>query len=79
MFRREPVWKVSMNLKLGPGVRCTLDEEQGILRVVLKEAIEKEGLDKDQWPQEVVVYAVKVSCELDCSQGIIHSRLSSTL
>ncbi|KAL7280639.1 hypothetical protein ACG7TL_005577 [Trametes sanguinea] len=53
VFRREPVMKVSMNVRLQPLVRCTFDEAQGLLRVTLKEPIE--GSQQDQ----VVVYAMK--------------------
>ncbi|KAJ3002913.1 hypothetical protein NUW54_g5591 [Trametes sanguinea] len=53
LFRREPVMKVSMNVRLQPLVRCTFDEAQGLLRVTLKEPIE--GSQQDQ----VVVYAMK--------------------
>ena len=54
MFRREPVHKVSMNVRLRPLVRCSFDESQGLLRVTLKEPIE--GSQQEQ----VVVYALKV-------------------
>ncbi|KAI9062742.1 hypothetical protein FKP32DRAFT_1629323 [Trametes sanguinea] len=53
LFRREPVMKVSMNVRLQPLVRCTFDEAQGLLRVTLKEPVE--GSQQDH----VVVYAMK--------------------
>ncbi|KAI0664495.1 hypothetical protein C8Q70DRAFT_905647, partial [Cubamyces menziesii] len=53
LFRREPVHKVSMNVRLRPLVRCSFDESQGLLRVTLKEPIE--GSQQEQ----VVVYALK--------------------
>lgn len=50
-----------MNVRLGAEVRCTLDEEQGVLRIVLKEAVESDADAKEKTDQEVVVYALKVS------------------
>lgn len=55
VFRREPVWKVSMSVMLKPSTRCAFDEDQGILRITHMETIEgKKG-------SEIVVYALKVS------------------
>ncbi|GBE89514.1 hypothetical protein SCP_1601760 [Sparassis crispa] len=59
LFRREQVWKVTMSVRLRPTVRCTYDEEQGVLRIVLKELEEREGVPPDQWKQQVVIYALK--------------------
>ncbi|KAI0358212.1 hypothetical protein OH77DRAFT_1421512 [Trametes cingulata] len=53
LFRREPVMKVSMNVRLRPIVRCTFEDTQGLLRVTLKEP----GEDVQQ--EQVVVYALK--------------------
>ncbi|KAF8815429.1 hypothetical protein BYT27DRAFT_7249222 [Phlegmacium glaucopus] len=39
LFRREPLWKVSMNLRVQPTVRCSFVEEENVLRIVLKEAV----------------------------------------
>lgn len=54
VFRREPVWKVSMSVRLRPTVRCSFDEEQAVLRITLKE------LDESTGDQQIVVYALKV-------------------
>ena len=54
VFRREPVWKVSMSVRLRPAVRCALDETQSALRVALREPVEG---TQDEC---VVVYALKV-------------------
>lgn len=54
VFRREPVMKVSMNVRLRPLVRCSFDEAQGQLRVALMEPAE------DTQQERVVVYALKV-------------------
>lgn len=54
VFRREPVMKVSMNVRLRPLVRCSFDETQGQLRVALMEPAE------DTQQERVVVYALKV-------------------
>lgn len=59
LFRREPVWKVSMSVRLRPTVRCSFDEDQGILRVALKEADKCENAISGQQKQEIVVYAIK--------------------
>jgi len=54
LFRREPLWKVSMNVRVRPTVRCTFDKEDNVLRIVLKEAVEN-----GDGAQELVVYALK--------------------
>ncbi|KAF5354560.1 hypothetical protein D9758_011192 [Tetrapyrgos nigripes] len=38
LFRREPLWKISMNARLQPTVRCSFDSEESILRVILPES-----------------------------------------
>ncbi|CAK5267220.1 unnamed protein product [Mycena citricolor] len=38
LFRREPLWKVSMNVLMQPTVRCTFDAHDLVLRVAMKEA-----------------------------------------
>ncbi|KAI0367609.1 hypothetical protein BV20DRAFT_970391 [Pilatotrama ljubarskyi] len=53
LFRREPVMKVSMNVRLRPIVRCSFEEAQGLLRVALKEPSE------DVQQEQVIVYALK--------------------
>ncbi|TBU34007.1 hypothetical protein BD311DRAFT_840402 [Dichomitus squalens] len=53
LFRREPIWKVTMSVRLRPTVRCTFDEAQGALRVTLKEPIE------DTQQEHLVIYALK--------------------
>ena len=55
MFRREPVWKVTMSVRLRPAVRCSFDEAQGALRVTLKERVE------DTQEEQLVIYALRVS------------------
>ena len=61
-----------MCVGLGPAVRCSYDEEQGVLRIALKEAVavasaatacmsaEEDDRDSSREPQ-VVLYALKVS------------------
>ncbi|KII86003.1 hypothetical protein PLICRDRAFT_304969 [Plicaturopsis crispa FD-325 SS-3] len=58
LFRREPLWKVSLNVRLQPLVRCTYDRDERILRVALKEPVEGNGLSADGG-HELVVYALK--------------------
>ena len=60
VFRREPLWKVSMNVRVRPTVRCTFDEEDSVLRVVLKETAENADGALETRPQELVIYALKV-------------------
>lgn len=59
LFRREPLWQVSMNVRLHPLVRCTYDPEGNALRLILKEPVEQENVPPEQWTQELVVYALK--------------------
>ena len=74
VFRREPLWKVSMNIRVQPTVRCSYVAEENVLRIVLKEAIggsgnvgssaaessDSQAGSGDATNQEVVVYALKV-------------------
>jgi hypothetical protein len=39
VFRREPLWKVSMNIRVHPTVRCSFVAEENVFRIVLKEAV----------------------------------------
>ncbi|KAH8104077.1 hypothetical protein BXZ70DRAFT_681739 [Cristinia sonorae] len=80
VFRREPVWKVSMSVRLRPIVRCTFDEEHGILRITLKEKpVDQDGAVVSQdIPEELVIYALrrgKVSRSdfADFAKGIVAS------
>ncbi|KAK7440403.1 hypothetical protein VKT23_017041 [Stygiomarasmius scandens] len=71
LFRREPLWKVSMNARLQPTVRCSFDSEESILRVVMPEFLESSGSGSPASEKtesrslngaaspEVVVYAMK--------------------
>ncbi|KAG5647386.1 hypothetical protein DXG03_000456 [Asterophora parasitica] len=59
LFRREPLWQVSMNIRMQPTVRCTFDAEENIVRLILKEAIEQKDAPAAEWEREVVVYALK--------------------
>ena len=74
VFRREPLWKVSMNIRVQPTVRCSYVAEENVIRIVLKEVVEGTGNvgssiesssdshagSGDATHQEVVVYALKV-------------------
>ncbi|EKM50585.1 uncharacterized protein PHACADRAFT_263946 [Phanerochaete carnosa HHB-10118-sp] len=57
VFRREPVWKVSMSVGLCPTVRCSFSDDQSVLRVALKEVVLSDGEAAVQ--QQVVLYALK--------------------
>ncbi|KAF5386376.1 hypothetical protein D9757_006644 [Collybiopsis confluens] len=73
LFRREPLWKVSMNTKLQPTVRCTFDHQECVLRLLLAESSEKRA-------QEIVVYALKPGrfCSRKDFQAFAESVISST-
>lgn len=43
-----------MNVRVKPSVRCTFDEEDNVLRVVVMEA------GGEDTPEELVIYAFKV-------------------
>ncbi|KAJ3501018.1 hypothetical protein NLJ89_g9530 [Agrocybe chaxingu] len=62
LFRREPLWKVSMNVRVQPTVRCTYVPEENVVRIILKESIESpSGESRDgEAKQELVIYALKV-------------------
>lgn len=55
VFRREPLWKVSMNVFLQPAVRCSFDERECILRVILQEPPSQDKLGA----HSLTVYALK--------------------
>ncbi|KAJ4473330.1 hypothetical protein C8J55DRAFT_433706, partial [Lentinula edodes] len=55
LFRREPLRKVSMNIRLQPAVRCTFDPQECILRLLLADSSES----KASGTTEIVVYALK--------------------
>ena len=62
MFRREPLWQVSMNVKVNNAVRFTYEAEENAIRLVLKEPVEGQLANSSKEQQlEVVVYALKVS------------------
>ncbi|KAI0714159.1 hypothetical protein C8T65DRAFT_644922 [Cerioporus squamosus] len=53
LFRREPIWKVTMSVRLRPAVRCSFDEAQGALRVTLKERGE------DTQREQLAIYVLR--------------------
>ncbi|KAF4593644.1 hypothetical protein EYR40_008432 [Pleurotus pulmonarius] len=55
LFRREPLWKVSMNVRVNTSLRCTFDAEEHVLRIVLAETVESPDIPAAQWPREIVV------------------------
>jgi len=57
-----------MNVRVRPTVRCTYDEEDSVLRVILKEAVEFGEEGPETRPQELVVYALKVRYIFLCNQ-----------
>ncbi|KAF8638758.1 hypothetical protein AX17_001974 [Amanita inopinata Kibby_2008] len=61
LFRREPLWKVSMNVWFNNTVHCSFDEEEHVIRIVLKETVESSDASQKDAPREVVVYALKPS------------------
>ncbi|KAJ7493367.1 hypothetical protein B0H11DRAFT_960374 [Mycena galericulata] len=75
LFRREPLWKVSMNVRLQPTVRCTFDVQENILRIALKE-LDSEKLDSEA--SQTVIYAFKPgrSCRRGDFQEFAESLLA---
>ncbi|RXW22359.1 hypothetical protein EST38_g3496 [Candolleomyces aberdarensis] len=61
LFRREPLWQVSMNVKVNSTVRCSYDAEENAVRLVLKEPVISESTSspKKDGALELVVYALK--------------------
>jgi hypothetical protein len=51
-----------MNVRIRPTVRCTFDDEDNVLRIVLKEAVEYNDGSPETKSEELVVYALKVRC-----------------
>lgn len=62
VFRRDPLWKVSMNVRVQPTVRCTFVPEENVVRLILKENVEtpSSGSTEGETKLEVVIYAIKV-------------------
>ena len=62
MFRREPLWKVSMNVRIGPSMRCSYDASENVLRILTQEPIAEVAPNRDNGENatEIVVYAMKV-------------------
>jgi len=61
VFRREPLWKVSMNVRVQSTVRCVFVPEENVLRLILKEEVESTSEEENK-KQELVIYALKVCC-----------------
>jgi len=59
LFRREPLWKVSMNVRMHPTVRCTYEPEENVLRLILQELVEQPNVAQEDRKKEIVVYALK--------------------
>ncbi|KAK1231379.1 hypothetical protein PQX77_005505 [Marasmius sp. AFHP31] len=75
IFRREPLWQVMMNTRLSSAVRCTFEEEECILRVILAESLVASQKEK----KEIVVYALKPGrgCTKQDFAGFARSVLAS--
>ncbi|KXN86205.1 hypothetical protein AN958_10393 [Leucoagaricus sp. SymC.cos] len=59
LFRREPLWKISMNVRLGPSTRCTWDAAENVLRIVTQEPKSDVTTTETSKSSEIVVYAMK--------------------
>ncbi|KAJ3931463.1 MAG: hypothetical protein NXY57DRAFT_212677 [Lentinula lateritia] len=55
LFRRKPLRKVSMNIRLQPAVRCTFNPQECILRLLLAES----SKSKASGTTGIIVYALK--------------------
>jgi len=79
LFRREPLWQVSMNARVHPSMRCTLDEEEKVLRIITKGVVEHQDDSQEDGRFEVVIYALKPgrSCSkqdfIDFAKSLIES------
>lgn len=60
VFRREPLWKVSMNVRVQPTVRCAFVPQENALKFILKENVESSGFNSPEASQELVIYVLKV-------------------
>ncbi len=61
VFRREPLWKVSMNVRVQPTVRCAFVPEENAIKLILKESVEPPTDSKEtDVKQDVVIYVLKV-------------------
>jgi hypothetical protein len=49
-----------MNVRVRPTIKCTLDAEESVLRIIAMEAIEDSKSDKKTSKHEAVIYALKV-------------------
>ena len=49
-----------MSVGLRPTTRCSFDEQQGVLRIALKEAVLNEDGSPVPGQQQIAVYALKV-------------------
>lgn len=86
LFRREPLWKISMNIRVKPTVRCTFDAEEGVVRLVLKESVGSQEAGSEaqsgakEPTQEVVIYALKPgrSCSKQDFKEFAESLLQSS-
>lgn len=59
LFRREPLWKVSMNVRMHPTVHCTYEAEEHVVRIILQELVEQPNVAQEDWKREIVVYALR--------------------
>ncbi|KAF8196833.1 hypothetical protein K438DRAFT_1967835 [Mycena galopus ATCC 62051] len=76
LFRREPLWKVSMNIRMQPTVRCTFDPQENILRVALKELPAEKSSPASEGPQ-TIIYAFKPS--RSCRRSDFHEFAEALL
>lgn len=60
VFRREPLLKVSMNVRVQPTVRITFVPEENVLRCILKEMVPPAEGEDGVPKQEVAIYVIKV-------------------
>ena len=59
LFRREPLWQVSMNVRVHSSMRCALDKDEKVLRIITQEKV-GDASPEDQ-KTEIVIYALKPS------------------
>lgn len=79
LFRREPLWQVSMNIRMHPTIKCIFDAGENILRLITKEVVEKKDVPPQDWERELVIYVLKPgrSCSKQDFKDFANSLMES--
>src|ERR1700722_6813604 len=60
VYRREPLWQPTMNARLSPTLLCSFITAEKVLRVARVDPARQEGVPREKWAHELVIYALKV-------------------